>query len=106
MEFNEKKFEVKKDEKNGVLKVKVTLPKFTGKNPVGCRDGMGREYLINNQIEFGICIQSHCIANDSGQESAEWLFELPKKTLDKGPPPVVSSTSAKRSRNRSKAKVE
>jgi len=103
MESNEKKFEVKEDKKKGILKVRVTLPLYTGNNYVGCRDGTVREYLRNNNISFGDCIQSNSIGNQDGPTTAEWLFIMPgiEKTLDKALKPVVSSSRAKRTKKSS-----
>ena len=44
------KFKVNEDKNQNVLKVKVTLPKFTGKNHQGCRDATVKEHLIMNKI--------------------------------------------------------
>jgi|ETNvirnome_6_100_1030635.scaffolds.fasta_scaffold05128_2 hypothetical protein len=98
---------------NGEIIVTVNLPKLK-KDPVTRRDSnrtiLRQEHVMNflreQKISVGGCIQKNDLDNMGDNLTAIWKFKAPQKKLDTKTSVVVSSRGAKRTKKSLKPKDE
>jgi len=98
--------QITEDKKNKKIIVDVSVnPDISKKDMANTINVI--EYLNNNNIKFTHCLKEDFACNRNNKLSGQWEFAtFAQKTVDKGPPPVVSSSRAKKTNKSSKLKDE